>query len=67
MILVTNMNGEEVYVNEDLIETMRITPDTVLFLTTGKRMVVKENKDEVLARIREFRRDTFAGNLYIEK
>ena len=67
MILVTTMNGEEIYVNEDLIETMRITPDTVLFLTTGKRVVVKDSSEEVLSRIRAFRRDTFAGNLYIEK
>ncbi len=67
MIPVTTMNGESVYVNEDLIETMRITPDTVLFLKTGKRVVVKESAQEVLESIRQFKRETFCGNLYIEK
>ncbi len=67
MILVTTMNGEEIYVNEDLIETIRVTPDTVLFLTNGKRIVVKENVEQVLSSIRAFRRETFAGNLYIQR
>ena len=67
MIRVNMMNGEEVFVNEDLIETIRVTPDTVLFLTNGKRYVVTNTPEEVLERIREFRRETFAGNIYISK
>jgi len=66
MIPVTTMNGEQMYVNEDLIETMRVTPDTVLFMKNGKRLVVQESAEEVCERIRQFRRETFAGNLYIE-
>ncbi|MDO5112377.1 MAG: flagellar FlbD family protein [Clostridia bacterium] len=67
MILVTTINGEEMYLNEDLIETMRVTPDTVLFLTNGKRVVVKNSPDDVLNRIKAFRRDVFQGALFIEK
>lgn len=67
MIRVNTINGEEIYVNEDLIETIRITPDTVMFLTNGKRMVVKDTVEEVMERIKEFRRETFAGNIYISK
>lgn len=67
MIRVSTMNGEEIFVNEDLIETIRVTPDTVLFLTNGKRIVVKDTAEEIMERIRAFRRETFAGNIYISK
>lgn len=67
MIRVNTINGEEIFVNEDLIETIRVTPDTVMFLTNGKRMVVKDTVEEVMERIKEFRRETFAGNIYISK
>ncbi len=66
MILVTTINGEEMYVNEDLIETIRITPDTVLFLTNGKRVVVKNAPEDVIARIQAFRREVYRGAFMVE-
>lgn len=41
MIDVTRMNGKQFTLNSDLIETIEETPDTVLTLTTGKKIIVK--------------------------
>jgi len=56
VIRVTRLNGEEFYVNSDLIEFIEKTPDTVLTLTTGRKVVVKEDVPEIIKRIAEFRR-----------
>ena len=55
MISVTRLNGTEIVVNTDLIETVEATPDTVLTLVDGKRYVVVESPGEVVDRIRAFR------------
>ncbi|HVV35265.1 MAG TPA: flagellar FlbD family protein [Acidimicrobiales bacterium] len=55
MISVTRLNGSEIVVNADLIETVESTPDTVITLVDGKKYVVHETTDEVVERIRNFR------------
>lgn len=47
MIDVTKMNGSKVTINSDLIETVEENPDTVLTLTTGKIIIIKESRQEV--------------------
>lgn len=47
MIDVTRMNGSILTVNNHLIETVEETPDTVITLTTGKKIIVKESRQEV--------------------
>jgi flagellar protein FlbD len=42
--------------NSDLIEHIDVTPDTVITLTTGQILRVRETADEVIERIVEFRR-----------
>jgi flagellar protein FlbD len=56
MIHVTRLNGSELVVNDDLIEFIERTPETVLSMTEGKKITVKESVDEVLERILAFRR-----------
>jgi flagellar protein FlbD len=41
--------------NSDLIETIQETPDTVITLTTGKKVLVKESLDELLEEIVNFK------------
>ena len=54
MIMVTRINKvEQFYVNEDLIEFMEETPDTVISMESGKKIVVMESVDEVIERIFE--------------
>lgn len=56
MILVTRINKvEQFYVNEDMIEFIEETPDTVISLTSGKKIIVMESAHEVIGRIREER------------
>ncbi|MBQ6537786.1 MAG: flagellar FlbD family protein [Eubacterium sp.] len=47
MIDVTRMNGTIVSINDDLIESVEETPDTVITLTTGKKVMVKESRQEI--------------------
>ncbi len=63
MISVTRLNGEHLYVNADLIETVEATPDTLIAFTTGKKMMVLESVDEVVERIKEYRFETTAPRL----
>jgi len=56
MIRVTRLNGAPMILNSDLIEHIEETPDTVIALTTGQSLRVRENAEEVLSRIIDFRR-----------
>jgi flagellar protein FlbD len=56
LIALTQLNGSCVYVNSDLIETFESTPDTVLTLTTGKKLIVRESPLEIIERVVEFAR-----------
>ena len=47
MIDVTRMNGSLLTVNNHLIEMVEETPYTVITLTTGKKIIVKESRQEV--------------------
>jgi len=50
MIKVTKLNGRELVVNADLIEFVEATPDTLISLTTGRKVMVLEDLDEVVKR-----------------
>jgi len=56
MIKLRLINDSNVVLNSDMIESIDATPDTLISLSTGKKMMVKESVTEVVARIVEFRR-----------
>jgi flagellar protein FlbD len=56
MIRVTRLNSAPMFLNSDLIEHIDETPDTVIALTTGQSVRVRETAEEVLGRIIDFRR-----------
>lgn len=57
MIMVTRINKvEQFYVNENKIEFIEETPDTVISLESGKKIVVMESADLVIQRIVEQKR-----------
>jgi flagellar protein FlbD len=56
MIRLTRLNHAPMVLNSDLIEHIDVTPDTVITLTTGQILRVRESADEVVERIVEFRR-----------
>ena len=61
MISVTRLGGTEVVINTDLIVTVEKTPDTVITLTTGDRIMVRESVEDVVARAAEFRHRVMQG------
>ncbi len=60
MIYLTRLNGEILAVNADLIELMEETPDTVVTLTTGRKLVVKEKTREIAAEIIKVKRAMYS-------
>lgn len=58
MIRMTKINGEPIVVNADLIEFVEETPDTVISLCTGKKLMVRESVADVIEAAREHRRST---------
>jgi flagellar protein FlbD len=56
VILVTRLNGSQFYINAEMIQVVESTPDTVISLTSETKVVVKENSEEVIRRIIEYRR-----------
>lgn len=63
MIEVTKINGVKVLVNPDLIELVEETPDTVLTLTTGRKIIVKESRQEIKNLVILYRKDILQNNL----
>jgi len=61
IIKVTRMDGEEIVVNVNLIETVRATPDTVISLTSGKKLIVKDEVDDIIAKVISFYREIYVG------
>ena len=60
MIEITKLNGQKVLINPDLIEFVEETPDTVISFTTGRKIIVKESRQEVKNLVKSYRKDIFA-------
>jgi flagellar protein FlbD len=48
MIALRKINGSEFVLNADLIETVESTPDTMITLTSGKKIIVQNKVDEIV-------------------
>lgn len=55
MIDLTRLNGHRLIVNCELIKQAEASPDTVLTLITGEKLVVLESCDEVVRRVLQYR------------
>ncbi|MBS7338956.1 MAG: flagellar FlbD family protein [Suilimivivens sp.] len=60
MIELTRINGTKVLVNPDLMELVEETPDTVVAFTTGRKIIVKESRQEIKNLVKSYRKDIFA-------
>ena len=49
-------------VNTSLIETVEETPDTVITLTSGKKIIVKESRQDVKNLVKLARKEIFASD-----
>jgi flagellar protein FlbD len=48
MITLRRLNGQEFILNADLIETIEATPDTLVTLSNGKKIIVKNTLEEIV-------------------
>ena len=56
MIKVTRFNGKKYTINAELIEFVEETPDTVISMVTGRKVLVQETSDEVIDLVIDYRR-----------
>ena len=59
MVEVTKLNGQKILVNPHLFEVVEETPDTVLTLTTGRKIIIKESRQEIKNLVKLYRKDIF--------
>lgn len=68
MIEVTKLNDIKILINPDLIEYVEETPDTVVALTTGRKIIVKESRQEVKNLVILYKREIMTtGFPWLEK
>lgn len=60
MIEVTKINGSKLLINTNLIESVEETPDTMITLTSGKKIIVKESRQEIKNLVILYRKGIFA-------
>jgi len=57
MINLTKLNDSRIVINSDLIEFIEALPDTIVTLTTGQKIIVKESVEDVVNKIVEYKRN----------
>ena len=64
MIKVSRLKSKdrEFVLNAELIEMIEETPDTVITLNNGKKLIVEEGMDEVVRRVIEYKKMIFNRN-----
>ena len=56
MITVKRLDGKEYVLNSDIIESIEATPDTIITLTTGKKLVVSESVNDIVDKIIHYKK-----------
>lgn len=63
MITVHRLNGDELVLNAELIETIESTPDTLITLVDRRRIMVSETVDAVVDSVIGYRRRVLGAPL----
>ena len=58
MIYLTKLGGKEILLNEDMIESVSQSPDTIVILSNGHSYMVQETMDEIMERVIMFNRNS---------
>lgn len=56
MIRVTRLDGTAVLVNTDQITWIEFNPDTVIALTNGEKLLVRDSPDDIVAKVQDYKR-----------
>ncbi len=65
MIILKKINGLEIIVNADEIETVESGHDTVISLKSGKKIIVSESAKEIISKVIQYRRMCFDSTMPI--
>lgn len=63
MVELTRFNDTRFLINTELIEMVEETPDTVITLTTGKKLIVKESQEEIRKKVIAYKKEIFSNLL----
>jgi len=55
MVEVTRLNGSPMMLNSDLIKTAEASPDTMITLINGEKLIVREAPAEIVERVLAYR------------
>lgn len=66
MIELTKLNDIKFSVNPELIEIVETTPDTVITLTTGRKLIVKESRQDIKNLVLSYKRKIYSDLLKID-
>jgi len=61
MIIVTRLNEKPLTISSELIECIEDVPDTVITMTTGRKIIVQETIDEVIDKVIAYKQRIFSG------
>jgi len=59
VIPLRRLNNQPIIVNCDLIETIESTPDSVVTLTSGNKLIVRDSLDEIRKKVVDFKREIY--------
>ncbi len=66
MIEVTRLNGTLFFVNPDMIVTIEATPDTIISLNNGEKLVVKNSLDNITRQFLDYKKQIMSGGLKVK-
>lgn len=61
MIAVTRLDGSAMWLNVDLIESVEPTPDTLICMSNGGKLFVREAPTVIVERVLQFKRAVAGG------
>ena len=66
MIELTKLNDIKFSVNPELIEIVETTPDTVITLTTGRKLIENESRQDIKNLVLSYKRKIYSELLKID-
>lgn len=60
MIEVTKLDNTKILINPDFIEIVEEVPDTVVTFSTGRKIIIKESRQDLKNLVKSYRKDIFA-------
>jgi flagellar protein FlbD len=57
LIFVQRFDGKKIVINGDLIEMIETTPDTIITMTTGKKITVKDTVEDIIGKVKTYKKE----------